>query len=118
MPDERINLDGVDYVRADTVQPETDAEWVMVRSRDAGVFAGRLVERNGTEVELKTARRIWQWAGAATLSELAMLGTSKPSGCKFPAPVPNIIVLGVCEMIAMTEAAVASIAEVPVWSAR
>lgn len=90
---------------------------VLIRSRDAGVFAGRLVERNGNEVVLHDARRIWYWDGAATLSELATRGTSRPDGCQFPAPVPEITVLGVCEIIPMTDEAVASIEAVPVWTA-
>jgi len=53
---------------------------MLVRTYSAGVFAGELVSRKGQEVVLKDARRIWYWAGAATLSELAMRGTSKPDG--------------------------------------
>ena len=108
-----ITIDGVDYVRADT---QTTGEHVMIRSLDAGVFAGRLVTRTGDEVELVDARRIWYWDGAATLSELATKGTSKPGKCKFPAAVPSITVLGVCEVIEMTSLAVESIAAVPVWT--
>ena len=110
-----ITIDDVVYVRADSV-PVPTGDHVMVRSRDAGVFAGRLISRTGAEVELADARRIWRWEGAATLSELAIRGTAKPSSCKFPAPVPSIVVLGVCEVIPMTDHAVASIAAVPVWS--
>ena len=111
-----ISIDGTDYVRADSISPTIDGDHVIVRSRDAGVFAGILVCRDGSEVDLANARRIWYWDGAATLSELATKGTSKPAKCKFPAPVAEITVLGVCEVIPMTSAAVASIASVPVWS--
>ena len=41
------------------------ATYVVVRSRDAGAFLGRLVRRNGSEVELADARRLWYWDGAA-----------------------------------------------------
>ena len=111
-----ITIDGTDYVRADTVTPTPTGDHVLIRSRDAGVFAGVLVERTGDEVKLAAARRIWYWDGAATLSELAMKGTSKPGKCKFPAAVPSITVIGVCEVIPMTDAAVQSINNVPVWS--
>jgi len=110
-----ITIDDVVYVRADSILAPNGVH-VMVRSRDAGVFAGRLVCRTGDEVELSDARRIWRWEGAATLSELATRGTSKPSSCKFPASVPSIVVLGVCEVIPMTDRAVASIGTVPAWS--
>jgi len=91
---------------------------VMVRSGNAGVFYGQLVSREGTEVILKNARRVWYWDGAATLSELATRGTSKPSNCKFPAPTSgNHVILDVCEVIPVTPEALATLEAVPVWSA-
>lgn len=111
-----ISIDGTDYVRADSISPTIDGDHVIVRSRDAGVFAGILVSRDGSEVDLAAARRIWYWDGAATLSELATKGTSKPEKCKFPAVVPSVTVLGVCEVLPMTKQAVESIDNVPVWS--
>lgn len=90
---------------------------VIIRSRDAGAFAGELEYKDGSEVVLKNARRLWYWDGAATLSQLAMEGTSKPKTCKFPVEVGAITVLGVCEIITMTDKAVESIAAVPVWRA-
>ena len=35
-------------------------DYVIVRTYSAGVFAGTLVRREGKEVELKDARRLWQ----------------------------------------------------------
>lgn len=96
----------------------TSLPYVIVRSRDAGVFAGNLKSRNGAEVELTDARRLWYWDGAATLSELAMSGVSKPQNCKFPVAVSEITVLGVCEVIPATEACRKSVASVEPWSAR
>lgn len=87
----------------------------MVRTYSAGVFIGTVAERNGKEVVLTDARRIWYWEGAATLSQLAMTGTSKPRSCKFPAPVAQVLLTEVIEIIPATEAAIASIAAVPEW---
>lgn len=118
-------IDGVEYVRADqTIQPNNprvivrskEAARVIVRSKEAGVFAGLLESRCGSEVVLTNARRLWYWAGAATLSELAMVGTGKPKECKFPMAVSTIAVLGVCEIIPMTADAWNSIMSAPVWS--
>lgn len=92
--------------------------YVIIRSRGAGVFAGYLTSRAGDEVHLTQARRIWYWAGAATLSQLAVQGTSKPDLCRFPPPVPAITILGVCEVIGTSAAAKASIEAVPAWSSR
>ena len=34
--------------------------YVIARARSAGVFAGTLIKRTGTEVLLRDARRIWR----------------------------------------------------------
>ena len=87
----------------------------IVRTYTAGVFLGTIKERNGKEVLLENARRIWYWDGAATLSQLANEGTKKPENCKFPAPVSELLLTEAIEVIPATEAAIASIAAVPVW---
>jgi len=112
-----IQINDVEYVRADQVSgPNMSAVHVLIRSVDAGVFVGELYGRDGTEVALRNSRRIWYWDGAASLSELAVRGTSKPDTCKFPGPVPDITVLGVCEVIPMTAEAVESIYAVAEWT--
>lgn len=92
-------------------------KYVLVRTYSAGVFAGYLESRSGQEVVLTDARRIWYWAGAATLSQIAVDGTSKPNECKFPAPVPRVEVLQAIEILDVTPQAQASIEAVPVWKA-
>ena len=87
----------------------------MVRTYTAGVFLGTVAARDGKEVTLTNARRIWYWDGAATLSQLATEGTSKPHNCKFPAPVAEVVLTEAIEFIPATEAAIASIAAVPEW---
>ena len=90
-------------------------KYCMVRSKSAGVFAGTVVERDGQEVLLKNARRIWYWDGAASLSQLATKGTSKPEKCKFPAPVEAVMLFEVIEIIPISDTAATSIASVPEW---
>ena len=87
----------------------------MVRTYSAGVFLGTLKSRDGKEVVLTDARRMWYWEGAASLSQLATTGTSRPKTCKFPAPVGEVFLTEAIEIIPATEAAIASIAAVPVW---
>lgn len=91
-------------------------DYVMVRTYSAGVFAGELVSRYGKEVHLKNARRIWRWAGAASLSELAQRGTSKPAECKFPVAVDNVLLTEAIEILAVTNAARSSIDGVKSWT--
>ena len=118
---EEIIINGVKYV------PETSSknvvntdglEYCMVRTYSAGVFAGYLESRDGKEVVLRNARRIWYWSGAASLSELATRGTSDPVNCKFPCAVDKVTLMEAIEIIPITEAAKNSIDEVPEWTMR
>jgi len=90
-------------------------KYVIVRTYSAGVFAGELDSRNGQEVVLLNARRLWYWAGAASLSQLAVSGTSKPLDCKFPVAVARVELLQAIEILDTSEEARKSIEEVPVW---
>ena len=97
--------------------PKPKLPYVIIRASEAGVFAGELRTRAGAEAVLVNARRLWYWDGAATLSQLANDGVSKPQNCKFPAEVPTIIILGVIEVIPATDRARKSIAGVEEWKA-
>ena len=88
---------------------------VIVRTQSAGVFAGTLESRNGQEVTLTLVRRLWQWTGAASLSQLAQTGTSSPQTCKFPEKVGRILLLQAIEILALTDKAWASIESVKTW---
>jgi hypothetical protein len=92
-------------------------EYVIVRTQNAGVFAGELKAREGSEVTLVNARRLWYWSGAASLSELAQRGTSRPESCKFPVEVSQVVLLGVIEILSVTPEARQNIKEVKVWTA-
>jgi hypothetical protein len=97
------------------VKKKEDGRYVIVRTYSAGVFAGNIESRNGREVVLTNARRIWFWDGAATLSELAMRGTAKPSKCKFPGPVDRVELLEAIEILDCTPGAEKSLKEVAEW---
>ena len=92
-----------------------EKEFVIVRTYSAGVFAGTLEKRVGKEAVLSNARRIWYWVGAASLSQLAVDGTSKPSECKFPVAVRKVVLTEVIEVLSVTSKARASIESVPIW---
>lgn len=93
----------------------TQPRCCIVRTYSAGVFAGILESRTGQEVVMRNARRLWYWDGAATLSQLATEGTSKPLKCKFPCAVDRVELLQAIEIIDCTDAARASIEQVPLW---
>jgi len=87
----------------------------IVRTQNAGVFAGTVATLDGQTAKLTDARRIWYWDGAESLSQLATTGTSKPGKCKFPAPVKEVLLFEVIEIIPITDVAAECIAKVPEW---
>ena len=88
---------------------------VIIRGDRSGVFFGTLVERKGQEVKLANCRRLWFWDGAASISQLAVDGTTCPGNCKFTVVVSEIEILDVIEVIPCTDKAIKSIESVPVW---
>lgn len=88
---------------------------VIIRANEAGVFFGTIEEKNGSEVILTNCRRLWEWSGASSVSQLANSGTSKPKECLFTEAVNSICILGVIEIIPCTITAIKSIEEVAIW---
>ena len=88
---------------------------VIVRSPQAGVFYGTMVERDGTDVELKDARRIWYWSGAATLFQLSQEGVKDAKNCKFTMSVPQVVITGVSEVLPCADEAIDNIESVRRW---
>ena len=118
-----ITIDGVEYVRKSDVKevsvPAISTEglpYCIVRTYSAGVFAGYVKERNGKEGIVLNARRLWYWAGAASLSQLSQEGVSKPKECKFPCEVMEVQLSEIIEVLPCTEKAQESIASVAIWA--
>lgn len=117
-----ITIDGIKYVpegstKNGTAKTLKGLKYCIVRTYSAGVFAGYVKERKGEEVILSNARRLWYWDGAASLSQLAMEGVSKPENCRFPCEVDKIELLKVIEILDCTQKAQESIAKVEIWKA-
>jgi len=117
----KVIIDGTEYIRADSVKNYKPAkklegmDYVVVRTYSAGVFAGYLASREGKEVVLNNARRLWFWKGAASLSQLAMEGVKNPDECKFPVEVTEITLTETIEVIKATQEAMESIKGVKIW---
>lgn len=118
---DELVIEGITYVPKNQVQEAEKLDgmpYVMIRTYSAGVFAGYLKSKGytaaGTIVVLAQARRLWYWEGAASLSQLATDGTSKPENCKFPCEVESIE-LNAIEIIPITEKAKKTIAKVSIW---
>ena len=114
-----IKIDDVEYVRSDLATMKADTfeglKYIICRTYSAGVFAGYLESRVGKEVVMRKARRLWYWEGAASLSQAATDGFSKPGNCKFPCEVDRVELLNAIELLDCTKKAQASIASVNVW---
>ena len=116
---QEISINGTSYVPKGSSEEKAvcleGMPYVICRTYSAGVFAGYLKSRNGQEVQMINARRLWYWDGAASLSQLAVDGVKKPKTCKFPCEVPSIELLNAIEIIPCSEKARKSIANVGVW---
>lgn len=120
MTNNTVEVNGVEYVRADSVSkqkaPNLDKmEYKIVRTYSAWVFAWYLESEEGKEVVLRNARRLWKWQGAASLSQLCMEGVKSPDECKFPCEVDKVKLKEAIEILDVTEEAFNSIKSVSVW---
>ena len=95
-----ITIDGIEYV------PVTKtSNLVLVRTYSAGVHFGEQVQRDGKEIELRNAQRIWRWKGANTLNEIAEKGLPKNDYNRISEPVSSIILTETIEIMPISEEA-------------
>ena len=87
----------------------------IIRTYSAGVHYGTIKSRDGKEVLLKNAIRIWYWSGAASLSQMSVDGVNDPDKCKFSIPVEEILLTESIEIIPCTEKAIKNIESVKPW---
>jgi len=116
-----VTINGKKYVLVDSIQSQTKAEskdgleYKLIRCSNSGVFAGYLKSIVFQTAIILEARRIWYWSGAASLSQLAIDGTTKPNDCKFPEAVSKIQVTDCIEILDVTDKAKKSIDSVKIW---
>ena len=89
----------------------TKRKYVVVRTYSAGVEGGELVERNGQEVLLANARKLWSWQGALSLHDIAMDGVRR--GSKLSKSVGENLVLQAIEVITCSAEAEKNLREFP-----
>lgn len=90
-------------------------KYVIVRGDRSGVFAGVLESQDGQRVVLKDCRRLWYWNGAASISQIAKEGVTRPKDCKFTVTVDTIAILDAIEIIPTTAVAEVNIKGVREW---
>jgi len=119
MEKNEIKLDGKEYVLKSSIKNVKSVSmkgkpYRLIRTENAGVFAGYLDKRVGNEVKLLSARRIWYWSGANSLSQLAVDGTNDAVNCKFAIAV-DVELFGVIEVLTVSKKAQESILGVKEW---
>jgi hypothetical protein len=107
-----IIVNGITYIpKNETILKD----YFVVRTYSAGVFYGQIEKREGKEVTMRNARRLWVWYGAASLSQLAVDGVSRQNECKFPCVVDTVLLTEAIEIIPLTKKALESLNGVPIW---
>ena len=94
--------------------------YYIVRGDRSGVFFGKIKEkqpqRDGkSEVLMSNVKRIHYWDGAASISQLAIDGTSLPNSCRITEPVSEVVIMDAIEINTCTEKATKNLLAVPVW---
>ena len=84
-------------------------KYVLVRTYSSGVHIGQLMVRNGKEVLLDDARRIWSWEGAFTLSKIAKDGVG--SG-KLSVRVGGVLLTEAIEVLPLSPEATSNLYEI------
>ncbi len=114
-----IEINGVVYIpksESQAIAPSTDGmRLVIIRAAQSGVHYGFMKSQDKDQVTLVNSRRVWYWAGAASLSELALSGSAKPKECKISVVLPEITVLGVIEIIPVCSQSQKSIDSIKPW---
>ena len=87
----------------------------IFRGDRSGVFYGELIAEEGQRIKIGNCRRLWYWDGAASLSQLALEGVTRPDNCKFTVTVPELVILDCIEIISCSAQAIQSIDGVRVW---
>lgn len=88
---------------------------VIVRSDRAGVFFGTLSAKEGNEVQLTNARKLFYWSGAAAIEQLALDGVNNPKSCQFTVVNSEITIMGVIQINPCTEKAITNLENVAEW---
>lgn len=88
---------------------------VIVRGDRTGVFYGTLLEKDSREVKLGDCRRLWYWDGAASISQIALAGVTRPENCKFTVSVKSLVLTDAIEIIPCTDVAIENIEKVAIW---
>jgi hypothetical protein len=115
-----IVIDGTTYVpKSESADSPEGKKAVLIRSRDAGVHFGFLQKEeftpSGKVVTLSHTRRVYYWDGAASLSQMALEGVSKPENCKISVVLESNEIVNVIETLPLTKKSLDNLNSVKIW---
>lgn len=93
-------------------------KFYIIRADKAGIFMGKIAFIEGTTIGVKAVRRLYYWKGALDATQIAKCGVTQPRSCKFSEQLSETdlsIITNLVEIHPMTDEAVQSINNVPVW---
>lgn len=85
----------------------------IVRSYDAGVYYGKVMEVNGETVKMENVRNIWKWEGANCLADVATKGIRDG---KVSRVVSSMVLNRCCQLIPCTVEAMTILDNISVWT--
>lgn len=109
-----MTINGEQWIKKTTVDKKDGLTLCIVRTYSAGVFLAYIDYESETyqNVTLVDSIRIWKWDGAFTLTNLAVVGTTKPNCCRFSIPIQEQKVNRVIEKLPVSEEALKTLEEV------
>jgi hypothetical protein len=107
-----LNNNGQEYVLKSSIpEPKPLGSECIIRTYSAGVHVGVITHREGQNVVLQDARRIWKWEGAFTLNAVATAGVKRENS-RISVAVPVIELLDAIEIIPVIDGVDLSTTEV------
>lgn len=119
-----IVVNGVEYITKNSIAAQAPnvngLTYCVIRTKDAGVFAGYVDMNNvGEMMTVTKCRRLWRWWSNFTLSALATTGMKKgkEKENQYSVVVDSQVVLGVIEVIPCTKYAITQLSSHPAYVA-
>ena len=111
-------IDGIEYVRADSVSKEPlnldGMDYAIVRSKDQGVMCGYVKSINGRTVVLHQARQIWKYDSYFVLPDIAEKGMRDPDKAMLSVAMSQeMYMLEACGVMICTEEAAKQLIGIP-----
>ena len=120
---DELEINGTIYIKKDKQLPLAKElngmKYVLVVSQGGGIHIGYMEKEDyrpsGKFVTLRNTRWIKYWEGAASVSQLALLGTSKPASCQISVELDSNEIGNILETIIVSEEAKNILNSVAIW---